>query len=252
MTTTAADLALNNLAHTYAALARQVPDAHLWETRAHTSCIGQLSHGICNFAVVKELDESVLNELLPAAQTRRVFNLYLSGEEAAAKDDLLSELGFALSFQLVQMVADPAYQPTASAITDGADRQDVAAFMVRQFFPGLSGPTKNAVISATAGAAELRLLELREHGRLIAAAMTSESAGMAGLYNLCVDYEYQHRGIGTGIVESLLSEAGAKKLPIALQCDERLERWYAGLGFVAVGTVDVFVLSNGSPGVIMN
>jgi ribosomal protein S18 acetylase RimI-like enzyme len=244
-----------NLGETYVALGRSVPGATLVQGEGFRACTGELRHGICNFAVVNQVTKSALGHIRELGTGRPVLNLYMSGEDAAAHDHLLEENGFARAFQLVQMVAHRAAEGGSLDIDECPHRVEVASFMIGQFFPGLAGQTRRAVVEATAAAAAeppLQLVALRENGALIGAAMLSSAAGMLSLYNLCIATSHQGRGFGTALVQEIVGRATAQNLVLGLQCDVRLEAWYSRLGLASIGTVEVFVLPNASPGVIMN
>jgi ribosomal protein S18 acetylase RimI-like enzyme len=219
------------------------------------ACTGELRHGICNFAVINRVTKSALSHVRELAKGRPVLNLYVSGEDAAAHHDLFEEYGFARAFQLVQMVAHHASEGGSLDIDDCPDRLQVASFMISQFFPGLAGQTRRAVVEATAAAAAeppLQLLAVREKGAILGAAMLSSAAGMLSLYNLCIATNRQGRGFGTALVQEIVGRATSQNVVLGLQCDVRLESWYSRLGLAPIGTVEVFVLPNASAGVIMN
>jgi len=131
-------------------------------------------------------------------------------------------------------------------------RLEIAKFMTEQFFARQTESFRQRVASATADAAGLDLYELLSYGRTTGAVMLCPGDTVVGLYNLCVASVSRGIGLGKELTAWALSEAYKEGKLVTLQCDARLQPWYENMGFQSTGMIEVYTLSKGGRGDIMN
>lgn len=238
--------AARNLVETYFRLGRATPGAQEVREPGFRACLGEFRHPICNFAADLDLDPWSVRRLKQLALPRGTFNVYtLPVDRPANLSGLLERAGFRMTYRLVQMAAAP--EEIASPALDlrspesEEERTAIARFMADQFFSRQSTQFRGKVADATATAEGLELFELWDRRERAAAMMLCHTGDAVGVYNLCVASAFRGRGVGRALVR--WARARAAGLPVALQCDGRLESWYRSLGFSSLGTVDVFCLS---------
>lgn len=252
---TGAERASENLVQTYLRLGRAVPGAEATEGEAFALCRGPFDHSLCNFAARLRLDPWSARELRRLASERKSFTVYrLPTDAPEHAAELLDRAGFRMSYRLVQMVAeDPEPGPSVATkpYVDAGEREALTAFMTAQFFSRRADEIRRALAQATAHAESLELRGVVERSRPIAAAMISHTEGAVGVYNLCVAATRRGRGIGRGLVASILETARERDCLATLQCDARLEHWYGCQGFRSIGYLEVYALDKSEVDVII-
>lgn len=247
--------ASQNLKYTYFELGKAAARSKIWQEPGFQACTGEFDHPICNFAAGLDLDHFSAQRLARVALDRAAFNVYATPVDKPHNvGDLLVREGFHRSYRLVQMVAEPTQIEAKNTLIRSAtryDRRQTALFMVDQFFTKHGQPFREQVAEATANATSLELLAMKREGRIVGSAMICLSGGMAGVYNLCVDTSLRGLGIGSSIVREILAVCSLRNVPATLQCDSKLEDWYAKLGFRRSGEVDVYALPKPNSFVIM-
>jgi ribosomal protein S18 acetylase RimI-like enzyme len=242
--------ASQNLAHTYFELGRATPGAYVSNEEGFDVCVGPFEHPICNFAANLRLDPWSTRRLAEFALRRRAFHVYsLPTDRPTHRDELLQRVGFRPTYRLCQMVCEPtiATEPAdLTPVTEPGERLKVTEFMVGQFFSRQPYGFRRQVAEATAAASALDLFTLEVRSKTAGAVMVSRSEGMLGIYNLCVSTEHQSRGWGASVVAAILARAASLTLAVTLQCEPKLESWYAKLGFRTIGVVDVYGLPKGT------
>jgi len=247
--------ASENLVRTYFHLGLATEQAQVVEDEGFRACVGMFEHPICNFAASLDLDPWSARRLRDLAADRPAFSVYaLPGDRPAQLDEILVRAGFRPTYRLTQMVAetpDPGPGVEMVRAETHAARQRVARFMSSQFFTRQTDAFRANVSHATVEAAKLELYELEERGRTVAAAMICREGECTGLYNLCVAPRNRGKGIGRAVVDWALGLARTAGTPITLQCDGRLETWYASRGFRTTGYVEAYALPKPQPVDIM-
>jgi predicted GNAT family N-acyltransferase len=246
--------ASENLKYTYFELGRAA-NSKIVQEPGFAACVGDFEHPICNFAAGLDLDRFSANRLARVALDRPSFNVYATPLDRPANiGALLTGEGFQRSYRLVQMVAEPQQLETKNSLFRASTRHDrlqIAYFMVDQFFTKQGQPFRDQVANATSQATALELLAIKRDGRILGAAMICFNQGMAGVYNVCVDTSLRGLGVGSAMLREILAVCAIRQAPATLQCDSKLEAWYANLGFRRAGEVDVYALPKPSGFVIM-
>lgn len=239
--------ASDNLRHTYFELGRSSTNSHVWSERGFDACTGDVEHPICNFAAGLDLDAQSARRLARVAVDRSVFNVYATpADRPRDLGILLASEGFTRTYRLLQMIAEPAPRDPRSTLARAStlhDRHQIALFMADQFFSKQGRRFRTQVAEATSRATSLELLSLRRDGKIIGGAMVSFKNGIAGVYNVCVDSGVRGLGIGSSILQEILSVCALRNVPATLQCDPKLEHWYRSLGFLPTGEIDVYALA---------
>jgi len=247
--------ASENLTYTYFELGRSVARSKVWKEDGFRACAGEIEHPICNFAADLNLNGASAGRLARIALDRPVFNVYATPlDRPDHAGDLLAKEGFCLSYRLSQLIADPDETPAKNLLVRAKTRYDrgqIALFMVDQFYSRQGQTFRQQVADATANASSLELLAMKRDGRLLGAAMICFAAGMAGVYNVCVDSSLRGLGIGTAMIREILAVCGTRRVPATLQCESKLEPWYRSIGFRRVGEIDVYALPKPGGFVIM-
>jgi predicted GNAT family N-acyltransferase len=250
-----ADAAAQNLAETYLRLGLATPGAAELREPGFRGCLGQYDHPICNFAVNLDLEPWSARRLADLARPREAFNVYiLPGDRPGHVAELLERAGFERSYVLRQMAAAPSDVDSnleLHQVSQLQDRHAISQFMADQFFSNQPHLFRRRVVEATAHAEDLELWAYLRDGKPVAALMLSPHAGALGVYNVCVASRQRNRGYGSSLMRWALNEARRRDLPVVLQCDPRLESWYARQGFVGLGELDVRALAKGSYSDIM-
>lgn len=243
-----------NIIHTYVALAGTVPGATLTRYPGCLVAAAPTDLAFCNFGIDLELDGGGLDpagvEALRDHAMRhanfRVFNIPTGIEDDAGT--ALTEAGFLRHHRLAHMVDggtdldDEGDDPIEPA-RHPHERVKLAEFMVSQFFWRQATWTRRHIVDATAGAGHdlFRLGPLTEP---TAAVMLARTPGAIGLYNLCVRQDLRNRGFGKAVVRAVQRLARRESAALVLQCEPRLEAWYAHLGFRTIGKLESFALDS--------
>lgn len=155
----------------------------------------------------------------------------------------LRKLGFQPLHALKQLIWKPMGNTSLGAplppLEGEEERVEVSKFMVQQFFAMNEAPFRRVVVEATANAPH-QLVAIRAQDSLAGAAMLSRTPSALGLYNVCVAPSLRRRGYGDALVRAAQAEAQVAQIPLVLQCDENLVRWYAKLGFQVFGEMQSF------------
>ena len=230
-----------NLVGTYFRLGHATPGAQIWKEDGFRICTGAFEHPICNFAADLNLSQRSLDRLLEIASTRSSFNVYLlPGDEPRDVAEILADAGFRVGHTLHQMTAQPVTRPCGVDLVEAVtvhQRARVARFMVDQFFSRQAQAFRRRVAETTCAATEMPLYTVEDRGRIIAAAMLSESSGVLGVYNLCVAAAFRGRGWGTELLQGVVNIGAKKNLPVVLQCESSLRPWYFSRTFTPIGPV---------------
>ena len=239
--------ASETLLSTYFQLGLAIPNSTMIREEGFRACLGQFDHPICNFAAGLNLDPWSAKQLRELAANKSAFNVYsLPGDTPRHLPELLYRCDFRVSYRLVQMVAEPTgstHGPRVVASDSHTSRLDIARFMTEQFFNRQTESFRQRVAQATADANSLELFELLTYERRAGAIMICQSESMMGLYNLCIASSQRGLGLGQQLTSWALSEAFKNGKIVTLQCDSRLQPWYANLGFRVTGMIDVYTLS---------
>ena len=238
------EIAKTNLTETYLALGQATNDVETLDMPGVVGCRGKFPHPICNFAITQSGSNAAVEDLRTLAQAHPGFHVYVCvASGCRSTGPLLLRAGFRLVHNLVQMLADPAEEAVPMPI-DAAEtlegRRKIARFMMSQFFSRHPDWIRDRVCEATACAHGLDLYAVQAGRELLGAVMLRPSERSVGLYNLCVAAMERGRGHGSEIVRMVLRHAAVSRLPVILQCDRDLERWYSGFGFRAVGSIEVY------------
>jgi len=244
-----------NLCQTYFSLGLAVPNSTKIAEEGFQACLGEFEHPICNFAVGLKLDPWSTKQLGSIAAKKRAFNVYaLPGDTPEHLGELLHRSNFRVNYRLAQLVAEPIPKhrgPEMIIAESPVRRYEVARFMTEQFFSRQTEGFRKRVAQATADATELELHELIESNQRAGAVMLCHSAGVVGIYNLCVASARRGFGLGKELTRWALSTAFDSGKLVTLQCDARLKPWYEEQGFCQTGTVEVYTLSKSGRGDIM-
>ena len=248
--------ASENLLRTYFCLGLAIPNSTMIAEEGFKACVGEFEHPICNFAARLHLDPWSAKQLLQLAGNKKAFHVYaLPGDTPSHLGELLHRCDFRVSYRLVQMVAEPvgSHSGPQMAMAGSPERRlDIARFMTEQFFNRQSENFRQRVASATANATELELYELLAYERRCGAVMICPGEDIVGVYNLCIASANRGVGLGKELTAWALSEAYKKGKLVTLQCDSRLQPWYANQGFRVTGTIDVYTLSKTGRSDIIN
>gem|GEM_PF-671150 len=262
LNTDAARLGRANIIHTYVALAGTVPGATLTRCPGCLIAAAPTDLAFCNFGIDLELDGEDLDpagvEALRDHAMRhanfRVFNIPTGVDDDAGT--ALTKAGFLRHHRLAHM----RHHRLAHMVDDGSGLKDdgdpvieparhphervkLAEFMVAQFFWRQATWTRRHIVDATAGAGH----DLYRLGPLTdptAAVMLARTPQTIGLYNLCVRQDLRNRGFGKAVVRAVQRLARSESATLVLQCEPRLEAWYAHLGFRTIGKLESFALDS--------
>ncbi len=230
-----------NVVDTYRRLAEGFEGTEFLETAQFLACRSPFAHPVANFAIGMAWDEPALDELRAFAPHAGL-QVYDLAPEAGSSQLLRGHGGLAFGYRLQAMAADPKPgEPARLTRADtSAERLALAQFILSQF-QGTRGADvrRQSIARSTAECAAFDL-----YGafgglvpRPVGAVMLHRSAGVVGLYNLCVATAHRGRGVGSAIVEDVLAIAGA---PVVLQCDPSLAPWYGLLGFRDTISIDAY------------
>jgi len=248
--------ASDNLLRTYFSLGLAIPNSTKIEEAGFRACLGEFDHPICNFAARLRIDPWSAKQLATLAANRKSFNVYaLPGDSPRHLSELLRRCDFRVSYRLVQMIAEPVhrhYGPHVIRADSAAKRLNIAQFMTDQFFGRQTENFRRRVAQATTDAVELELYELIAYDRVSGAVMLCPGDHVIGIYNLCVASISRGLGLGKELTSWALSEAFSQGKMVTLQCDARLQPWYEAQGFRATGMIDVYTLSKGGRGDIID
>lgn len=238
--------AAENLVETYFELGAATPGSQLIQDEGFRACTGPFEHPICNFAANLKLTLNASMRLQELAISRPSFNVYsLPGDWPAETSSLLQSQGFRPSHSLCLMACEPRKGGNAILPIEAKsslERARVARFMAEQFFSRQRATFRKRVEETTCAAENLSLFSIESKGKIFAAAMISDKAGVFGLYNLCVASAHRGCGWGSELLQSMLNLAAQRQKLLTLQCEVALENWYIKRGFNAVGTVQIHSL----------
>jgi predicted N-acetyltransferase YhbS len=229
---------VRNIRVTYEKLAHVLPETKTYHIPSGTMTVSAIRHPIANFAVV---DQPEKWEAVPIPGP--FFHVYAMQN----LDQTVEIPGYRMSYELILMVHPLPetwrYAPPLKVASQPKERLAVARFMTRQFFANANRETSDRICAVTSGPNDLELAAFQGGwpSRIEAAVMLSPSDGVLGLYNLCVEAKLRRQGRGEQIVRKVVQMAASDHRVCALQCDPRLEAWYAKLGFIRVGTMGAWV-----------
>ncbi len=245
MTVDLFDATVGNLAWTYAELADALEGATVERLDGGLVSTSDEAHPMANFALIVEPSGALLSHVRQCAAFRPVFNVYwpIRVGEPRPQPGGLTEVW---DLSILAHPPEPASQPNSAALrrVPSDERSEVAAFMVEQFFTASRKNYRTVVAQATARS-ELELYVLSNpaptrNAPYDAALLLGRTPESVGLYNLCVRRSLRGRGIGRACVRAVLDMASQAGLPCILQCENRLRDYYAGQGFLDVGTLVIF------------
>ncbi|HRD30484.1 MAG TPA: GNAT family N-acetyltransferase [Fimbriimonadaceae bacterium] len=234
-----------NIAAAYLELARPVPGVHVVRDQQPLVVMGPGQPSFANFLMEFD-DAEALVRAEAALRTIEVpstiWAFHTDADRAPDLSGQLREHGFRRMSRLLCMVAEPEATSSESDFTwepatRPADRDTVAAFMVRQFFGNTDRQAQAGIQLGTSKSVH-SLYATPSVSRMTGGVMIVRSEGMGGLYCLCVHPDHQGKGLGGQIVRAVRREVHPD--PVMLQCDATLERWYQALGFRTFGHVDAY------------
>jgi hypothetical protein len=240
------------LVETYVALALAAPGVKADVRPEWTWVTGLSTVSFCNFVARFSLTSAQLDQAIPMfrefGRRANTFWIFVTDVESPGDmGDRLHKSGFEIRQSLKQMAWEcgsvPECEPPDEALSM-PDRMRVSRFMTETFFNNANGHNRRLVIEATANSPH-RLFFWRDGLGLAAAVMVSESAGVYGIYNLCVRQDVRERGYGSdalSFVQSLAADAGRA---VVLQCQPEMADWYHRRGFDPVGEMKAFGVPNG-------
>lgn len=189
----------------------------------------------------------IVHEIDRWARLQPALRVYvLSGDEPDSIGESLTDIGFSLVNQMVQMAWFPVETLGREEWTPANcqdERRTIASFMVQQFFAMNAADFRNLVVETTTTGPH-ELWQIIDERSVVAAAMVSPSQTALGIYNVCVDSSLRRRGYGTALMRSAQIRAHHLQLPIVLQCDASLSEWYRELGFQVFGEMRTFQRRN--------
>lgn len=242
-----------NLTETYLEVGLHATGAQRIEGSGYVGCLSPLAHPIANFAIAHELDPWAARELHSLSSDMGPFHIYgLTVEDPEMRAEVLHRAGFRIRFQLSQLVrtgeSGPLdHEPTEAqgprlllrSETDRAERLEAARFMGQQFFPIQTTEFREGFASACADS-NLEVFSALQGGLRVGAATVSTSDRTRGIYNVCVESRFRHRGLGSELVRAVVAHASTSADTVVLQCDPTLSQWYSATGFEEIGVVQVF------------
>lgn len=236
------EAARQNLIETYVTLARATDGAQVTRRSGWVQCLSPAQHSFAQFAIGFEggTEETArLKQVLVHQPFKRV--IHVTGDSMVGLADVLEATQYRMLYRMFELASEehPALPPGELELAEGAVRQQVADIMIECFFQRQDQAFTKAVIASTLGS-HLPLWVLRIGNEVGAVAMTIRTSGVEGLYNVCVPIAHRKKGYGTAIVGHLQRFAAANGRALVLQCDPRLARWYEGMGFFFVGSVETF------------
>lgn len=234
---------VDNLVFTYRSLVEAVPNSSVHSIDGGILASGPIRHPICNFALVTSLDDQKISSLADL-DCGNWFHLYYVSEDSVRPEICGFQPAYHLTLMSAPAVPNQAYENLTKA--ENSERKEVARFMANQFFGRSGQSTMELVSSATASGCGLDLYGIKSTGlisRLFIAAMLTQTEGVTGLYNLCVDNSQRGKGHGKKMVERIIAQASVRQKRTVLQCDSSLVNWYETLGFEPVGTLHAWYLS---------
>lgn len=236
-----------NVIQTYLGLAQQVEGSRLLESPHFSSVISVKPFSFCNFviglaATFSEQDR-VLDEVVRWARIQPALRIFaMTGDQPGDWSELLLQSGLSPQHRLVQLAWTPNGEVAPDTWTkceSAPCREAVSRFMVQQFFSLNEANFKRAVVHATATGPH-ELWRIDRGTKTVAAAMIVRSRGAIGLYNLCVSPDFRRRGYGESVIRSCQNLAVSTGLPLILQCEQNLIRWYSKFGFQVFGEMQSF------------
>lgn len=246
-------LARENVIETYVSLARSAPTVQVQRLPEFTICTAPIALSFCNFAIGLKLTESkndpALGLLVQSARQNAAFRVFVvPGDEPESIGTLLGRAGFAVQHRLSQLALREPPDAFAVRLEEAhslEERRQVARFMVAQFFREQVGNIRERVELSTAKSPH-RLLSVRKSRTIVGAAMLSETRGVLGLYNLCVDKPLRSKGVGTAILADCCRLAAQSNAFITLQADTQLSGFYTRRGASILGEIKSFALDSNS------
>lgn len=232
-----------NLLATYRALALAVPGCRLVEEEAFTLTEGCAQHPLGAFAVLSKPDAFAARELRTRLNGARAYQIFVPPHgDVPALEEVLLRNDFLLSRrQVVMGRAAPAettedLDVAIEEVSGGA----ISGFIARQFFDHGSPRFRADLESTLTSVIGMRFWAMRVGDKVRAAAMTSDSEGGTGLYNVCVDVSMRGRGYGRQLVLTLGNVFHDRAL--TLQCRPSIVGFYLQLGFVPIGYAPIFAV----------
>lgn len=236
-------LELENLAATYRSLASSVVDTRVIENEYGLLALSSTLHPLANFAILK--DPNNADKILELIGEQRGIHVYSVGEDPIQTRFNLRP-GYSLRLMRHTAEAIPTSKFEIRFAGSMQEREEIANFMVDQFFKRSSRQSQQLVAAATANGEGLNLVGFRTGflGRLAAAAMLVPTERTLGLYNLCLAPSLRGKGMGTQILNAILMHGRELEKTVLLQCEGKLVPWYQRNGFSSSGVLKVWTLSS--------
>ena len=238
-----------NVAHTYVELSRTVPGAKVERSYGFIAVTAPVNLSFCNFALDFDLRDrdpdrvmAALRRTMDGKEVFRAFHIPISNDDPT--EEALQRAGWRRQHSLIQMAWRPdSVRPPIelTLCTHPAERLEIAVFMVEQFFWRQSSAMRQAILDATISSCH-EIYRVGSGNSIEAAVMAARLPDSLGLYNLCVRRNLRGRGIGGQVVGAIQSMAATANVPVVLQCDATLERWYEQHGMKNVGIIESYAL----------
>lgn len=245
-------IARQNLLQTYVSLAEGLGDTKIQRIHEMTVVTGEpnVSFGFFAAGFDPNYDQDARLRWLAkfAGDHPRFWVFHNAGDSPSDMLDDLVAAGFEKVVALANLVLTDEANTGSQVCPDlqeaiGADRLDVAAFMVDQFFENLNPVSQRKVKMGTASS-QNRLFYIKEGREIIASVMVAEQEQSLGLYNLCVSHRRQEQGIGSDITRHVCHLAKTVNLPVVLQCRDDLVNFYGKFGFSEFGRFHALLYQN--------
>lgn len=242
MTDDLVEISRRNIIASYSSLARAIPGARVRVRPSHLLVTGPSRRAYSNFAAAfRSPSTAEIEEILDLANHRSLWVFGMSGDTPPELNQGWIRGGLRHQNTL-QMMAAPL--PTESDCGEvwtasSEERGPISELMSEVFFSHL-GASSQADLARTTREAGHAFLAIGPRAAPIAAAMICETSDCLGLYNVCCRPDMRRRGMGASLVRASLSMAARRAVPVVLQCDPGLSRWYSQFGFAAVGEVRAF------------
>ena len=236
-----------NVVETYLGLALAAKGVKADVLPEWTWVTGVSAVSFCNFVARFNLTSSQVQKALPmfAKFGSKASSFWMFATDYESPSDMGSrflDAGFELRQTLQQIAWERGPFVDSSPGEEARsmpERLLAARFMTETFFGKTSVESRNLVTDATANCKH-RLYAWRDGEGIAAAVMLSETAGVLGLYNLCVRPDVRERGYGSDAVGFIQELAAEKGLAVVLQCQPELVDWYGKRGFDPVGELRAF------------
>ena len=232
-------IAQQNMLLSYTSLARGVGNTTIHVDEAGTWVTSSHPLSFCHFTAgfSRNSDPARDDKLLQLSNNPNGHWVFVcDGPNPSGLKSHFLNLGFTCRQSLVTMMSTEPGEvtPLLSEALSPEARSDISGFMANQFFLNLGHPSRRLVSRATARSSH-RLLTIANPEEITGAMMITDCQDSLGLYNLCVEESYRYQGLGSMLVQSAKELAYRKRIPLILQCQPKLVRWYESLGFSEIG-----------------